>query len=93
MLTYKEQGTQATLSNGSTAQLSSSSLSDFLNFCETIGIYPDGFSIMIHCISDCVIDGSEDSLSGHELKKRLLFLQMLETFLNSIKIINAVSIK
>lgn len=89
MLTSKKQQaqeTQAVLSNGRTAQLTPTDLCNFLNSCQSIGIKPDNFGIIIRVITDYVIDGADDYLSICELKKQLLFLQMLETFLSNLKI-------
>lgn len=77
----KEQGTQAVLSKGTTAQLASADLSDFLKSCQTNGINPDDFGMIFYDIVGDVIRANEC-----ELKRSLLFLRMIETLLNSLKI-------
>ncbi len=86
MLTSKEQKVQVVLSNGTTAQLTPADLSSFLNSCQTIGIQPNDFGMMIHCITDDVIDQADDYSPTRELKKPLQFLRTLGTFLNSLEI-------
>ncbi len=73
-------------SNNKKNQLAFADLSNFLNTCQNIGVKPDDFNMMIHSIAEHVINGADDFLSACELKKQLLFLSMIETLLNSLKI-------
>jgi hypothetical protein len=86
MINYNEQEMHTALLNGTQSQLSQSDLSSFLISCQIIGVGPDNFGIMIQTIADYVIDGTDDHETARELKRILLFLRMLETFLNGLKI-------
>lgn len=86
MINNQEHNTYITSSNGTKLQFSQSKLSSFVASCETIGVDPDDFGIMIYTIWDHVIDGSDDLSPSYELKKPLLFLRAVRIFLNSLKI-------
>lgn len=59
-------------------------LSSFLNSCKTIGIEPNDFGMLMHTIVDHVIDAADEDSPTRELKKPLLFLRALQTFLNDL---------
>ena len=86
MLIKKKQTKHSMLPNETTNQLSSTDLSNFLDTCQTIGIEPNDFTMMIRTITDCVIDAADEYSPTRELKRPLLFLRTLETLLNNIKI-------
>lgn len=66
--------------------LTQTNLSSFLNSCRTIGIKSDDFEMMLRSIVDYVIDAADEHAPTRELKRPLLFLRTLETFLNSIEV-------
>jgi len=86
MINNQEQDMYITSSNGAQLQLTQSKLSFFVASCQTIGVEPDDFGMMIYTISDHVMENADDSSPTRELKRPLLFLRRLEAFLNSLQV-------
>lgn len=61
--------------------LAQASLSSFLNSCQTIGIKPNDFEMIICTIVDYVIDGADNDSPTREFKRSLLFLRTLKNLL------------
>lgn len=85
MLTTQTQEKQ-TMSFNTTTELSATDVANFLDSCQSIGIEADDFNMMIRTIVEHVIDASDEHAPVRELKRPLLFLRMLETFLNNIRL-------
>lgn len=74
-------------SSESIPQLATADLTYFLESCETIlGLTPKDFDKILLEILDHVIENADECSPTREVKRVLLFLRALETFLNSIKI-------
>jgi len=73
-------------SNNKKNQLAFADLSNFLNTCQNIGVKPDDFGMLMHTIVDHVIDAADEDSPTRELKKPLLFLRALQTFLNDLTV-------
>lgn len=74
----------ATSTNGTNTQLTQIHLSSFLITCETAGIGRNDFRSIIHDIVNGVIDTADEDSPTRQLKRPLIFLRTLESFLNNV---------
>lgn len=88
MINNQEHNTYITSSNGTKAQIAPADLSYFLEGCLAIGIDPSDFGAIIRSITNHVINKMNEHGSSIQLKKLLLFLHALDTFLSRIININ-----
>lgn len=83
---YQEQDMGITSTNGTTNQLAQIYLSSFLITCEAAGIERNDFKSIIRGIVNDVIDAADEDSPTRQLKRPLLFLRTLESFLNKVQV-------